>query len=143
MTEGTTLISCQWCEKRFQARRGGGSPQRFCGPKCRTLFWSGLRRLGEKAITAGVLTIADVKNGVMAACTPPRGGEPLLPLFDIAQGYTECPATLLRFLVEVERGTVASLVKLRFISRDQGGDLVAIIDALKRLGQAPNISRLV
>jgi hypothetical protein len=49
---------------------------------------------------------------------------------------------LLRFLVEVERDTVAWLVRLRFIKPDQGDDLAAIITALKRLGQAPSILRI-
>src|SRR5206468_8299162 len=99
MTGGTST-SCQWCERPFRARRGGGSKQRFCGAKCRTLFWTLLRRWGEQAIAAGTLTIADVKNGVVVrACTSPLGGEPLLPLFDIAHGYTESPGALLRFLV--------------------------------------------
>jgi hypothetical protein len=64
-----------------------------------------------------------------------------LPLSDIAQGYTECPGALLRFLVEVERGTVASLVKLGFIRPEQRDDLGAILVALKRVGQPPTIWR--
>ena len=61
---------CEWCEQPFQPRRGG-SPQRFCGPKCRSAFWSGLRRWGERAISAGILTIGDIRNGdpAAAACT--------------------------------------------------------------------------
>ena len=107
------------------------------------MFWSALRGWGEQAIAAGTLSIADVKNGVIVrACTPPQNSEPLLPLFDIAHGYTESPGALLRFLVEVESGTVASLVRLRFISPDQVDDLVAIIEALHRLARAPSISRI-
>jgi hypothetical protein len=54
--------SCQWCERHFRVRRGG-SPQRFCGAKCRTMFWSALRRWGERAVAAGIVTIADLRNG--------------------------------------------------------------------------------
>jgi hypothetical protein len=68
MTEETST-SCQWCAKPFQARRSGGSPRRFCCTKCRTTFWSALRRWGEHAIAAGTLTITDMKNGDRAACT--------------------------------------------------------------------------
>jgi hypothetical protein len=57
--------------------------------------------------------------------------------------YTVPPSALLRFLVEVERDTVAWLVQVGFIKPDQGDDLAAIIAALKRFGQGPNISRLV
>jgi hypothetical protein len=35
------------------------------------LFWSALRRWAERALSAGVLTIADIKNGDLAACTLP------------------------------------------------------------------------
>ena|SRR6516165_10699462 len=67
MTEGATA-SCPWCKAPFRPRRGG-SPQRFCGSKCRTEFWIALRRWGERAISVGILTIADIKNDDPAACT--------------------------------------------------------------------------
>jgi hypothetical protein len=35
-------------------------------------FWSALRRWGERAIDAGVFTVADIRNGDPAACTLPR-----------------------------------------------------------------------
>ena len=38
--------TCLWCEKPFRSRRGG-SRQRFCGSKCRMMFWSALRRWGS------------------------------------------------------------------------------------------------
>jgi hypothetical protein len=59
---------CEWCGRPFRPRRGG-SPQRFCGARCRTAFWSALRRWGERAVAAGILTIADIRNGDPAACT--------------------------------------------------------------------------
>jgi len=65
---------CQWCERPFEGRRGG-SPQRFCGAGCRTAFWSALRRWGERAIGAGVLTVADLRSGDPAACTPRPAAE--------------------------------------------------------------------
>jgi hypothetical protein len=55
-------------ERPFRARRGG-SPQRFCGSKCRMMFWSALRRWGEQAVAAGILTIGDIRSGSPAACT--------------------------------------------------------------------------
>ena len=71
MTEGISNL-CQWCERPFRARRGG-SPQRFCSAKHRSLFWSTLRRWGARAVAAGILTIADIRNGDPAACTLPGG----------------------------------------------------------------------
>jgi hypothetical protein len=65
---------CEWCGKPYRPRRGG-SPQRFCGSGCRTAFWSALRRWGERAIAAGVLTIPDVRNGDPAACTLLSGAD--------------------------------------------------------------------
>lgn len=59
---------CAWCGASFRPRRGG-SRQRFCGPKCRTAFWTALRQWGERAVAAGILTIGDIRNGDPAACT--------------------------------------------------------------------------
>ena len=61
MTTQETSTSCRWCERPFRARQGG-SPQRFCGARCRMMFWSALRRWGERAVAAGILTIADIKG---------------------------------------------------------------------------------
>jgi hypothetical protein len=60
--------TCRWCEKPFRPRRGG-SQQRFCGSKCRATFWSALRDWAERALAAGVLTVAEVRSGNPAACT--------------------------------------------------------------------------
>lgn len=63
-----TTSECLWCDRPYQPRRHG-SPQRFCGAGCRTAFWSALRRWGERAIEAGILTVADVRDGDPEACT--------------------------------------------------------------------------
>lgn len=39
--------------------------------KHRSLFWSALRRWGERAAAAGFLTVADIRNGDPVACTLP------------------------------------------------------------------------
>jgi hypothetical protein len=75
--------SCQWCERPFRVRRGG-SPQRFCGAKCRTIFWSALRRWGERAVAAGILTIPDIKNADPAACTLLLGATSPAPVGEAA-----------------------------------------------------------
>jgi hypothetical protein len=66
VTENPSL--CNWCGVPYRPRRGG-SRQRFCGPGCRTAFWSALRRWGERAIAAGILTVTDVRDGDPEACT--------------------------------------------------------------------------
>ena len=73
-----TLASCQWCEGPFRARRGG-SPQRFCSSKCRSAFWTALRRWGERAVAAGVLRLDQIRNGAPEACTLLPGGNSLAP----------------------------------------------------------------
>jgi hypothetical protein len=54
---------CLWCERPFPAHRGG-SPQRFCTARCRTAFWTALRRWGERAVSTGILAIADIRDRV-------------------------------------------------------------------------------
>jgi hypothetical protein len=131
--------SCQWCARPFQARRSGGSPQRFCCTKCRTMCWSALRRWGDQAIADGILTIADLKNGDVTACTLLESGEPILRLRDIGSGVPASPDRPLQFYVEVERGLVAGLVRLGFIRSNELNDLGAVISALRRIGQTPSI----
>jgi hypothetical protein len=91
MTEGTSA-PCQWCERPFQARRGG-SAQRFCGTKCRTMFWSALRRSGERALAAGVVTISDIRRADPAACTLPGAAisPPPVGLLDAAEIVEDKP----------------------------------------------------
>ena len=142
LASGPAATLCQWCETPFRARRGGGTPQRFCGPNCRTKFWSALRRWGEQAIATGVVTIPHVKNGIVAACTPPQDCESRVPLTGIKGGDIASTNAPLAFLVEVERDTIDWFVRLGFIAPDQDDDLVAIIGAFKRLGRAPSSSRV-
>jgi hypothetical protein len=75
--------ACYWCEQPFRLRRGG-SPQRFCGTACRSAFWSALRRWGERAIAAGILTIDDIRNGNPEACTLLPGRVSPAPACDAA-----------------------------------------------------------
>src|SRR6516162_7753378 len=68
MTPRVTALAC-----------GAGTPSvlgRFCRARCRTAFWSALRRWGKRAIAAGTLTVTDLRNGATAACT--LQGEPVL-----------------------------------------------------------------
>jgi hypothetical protein len=133
--------ACLWCACSFEPRRGG-TPQRFCGVECRTAFWSALRRWGERAVAAGILTIADLQSDSAPACTLPERGKPTLPLSDIERSDTALLDAPLRFLVEVEHSTLAGLVRLGFIYPEQRDDVAAIIASLKRIGRVPRISRI-
>jgi hypothetical protein len=73
----TTSPGCLWCGRPFPVRRGG-SRQRFCCAGHRTMFWGAARKWAERAVTVGILTVADIKNGAPAACTlRPSGMSPL------------------------------------------------------------------
>ena len=138
MTDGFSSL-CQWCERPFRARRGG-SPQRFCGARCRMLFWSALRRFGERGLADGLMTMTDIRTGVTAACTLRQSTERLSPLPDNRRGGDAPPDAPLRFFVDLERDRIAWLVRLRLIKPNEAHDLVVILTALKRIGLAPSIS---
>lgn len=59
---------CLWCRQPLTPRRGG-SPKRFCCAEHRLMFWHAARQWAERAITAGILTIGDLKKGAPEACT--------------------------------------------------------------------------
>ena len=82
----------------------------------------------------------DIETGSAAACTVPQCAELLPPLPDTTRTNFVCPDEPLRFFVEVERSTIASLCALRLIPPNAADDLAAILTALKRIGLAPSIS---
>lgn len=63
------LPSCFWCNRPFRARRDGGRTQRFCRPSCRRAFHAAARAWALDAIATGVMTVADLKNGLPATRT--------------------------------------------------------------------------
>jgi hypothetical protein len=105
------------------------------------LFWSALRRSGERALAEGILTMADIRTGVPAACTLRQSTERLSPLpRDNRRGGNAPPDAPLRFFVDLERDRIAWLVRLRLIKPNEAHDLVVILTALKRIGLTPSIS---
>jgi hypothetical protein len=126
---------CGWCEQPFRPRHGG-SPQRFCGSKCRTAFWSALRRWGERAVAAGILTITDIRSGDSAACTLP--GACLSPP-PVSQGQGDMIVSF-----EVGAGATAELVELGWLpapdcDRDAlARALVGLIDRAIRARVTPS-----
>ena len=63
-----TLPVCLWCKRPFRPRHGG-SPQRFCCAGHRMAFWSAARRWAETAVASGFLSVDDIRNGAIEACT--------------------------------------------------------------------------
>jgi hypothetical protein len=82
---------CLWCGRPFSARRGG-SPKRFCCATHRTAFWSALRRWGERAVAAGVVTVADIRNAAPARCTLLPGGNSPAPISEPQKATPVAPA---------------------------------------------------
>jgi hypothetical protein len=138
MADGFSKL-CEWCEQPFRARRGG-SPQRFCGARCKKMYWSAVRGFGERALANGILTMADIRTGIAVACTLPQRTELLSPLPETSRSNSAPPGALLRFSVEVERSIVAWLGTTRLIKPNEAHDLAAILTALQRIGLTPSIS---
>ena len=57
---------CGWCEKGFTPRRDGGKRQVFCRPACRRAFDAAGRRFVAEAITCGLLSLDQIRNGAAA-----------------------------------------------------------------------------
>jgi len=135
-----SLLICQWCSERFKARRGG-SPQRFCSVRCRTGFWSALRRAGERALATGLVSIDALRNGRSEACTL-EGMQEAVPQYPEIGSTRRPPAEPpKRFAVEVPQDLLAALVfrhhEIRFSEQD---DVAAVLSALARLGHKPKIT---
>jgi hypothetical protein len=79
------------------------------------------------------LTVQDLRSSGAVAYTLPQRGEPPLPLSNNGRDETALSATPLKFVAEVERDTVAWLVRLRFIPADRRDDFLAILAALQRV----------
>src|SRR5712675_1640877 len=107
-------LACLWCSRSFEPRRGG-SRQTYCRPACRAAYHKAARLWCEREIADGRLTVQDLRSDVAVAYTLPQRGEPPLPLSNNGCAEIALPDAPLKFVAEVERDTVAWLVKLRFI----------------------------
>jgi hypothetical protein len=99
---------CLWCERPFRTRRGG-SPKRFCSAAHRMAFWSALRRLGEKAIAAGILTVADVRDGDPATCTLHTSGASRTPDIEASKPAIATPAAGTGEAIELRLGEMTAM----------------------------------
>jgi hypothetical protein len=133
---------CPWCDSQFRPRQTGGRAQRFCRPSCRRAFHAAARNWALGAIVNGALGVEDIRNSAPATRALRRGGGTAGPGLDTRSPSHACPYPLARFLVEVPKSTIEAFVRFGFIASDQQDDLAAIIGALRRLGQAPAVSRI-
>src|SRR6266481_7623004 len=120
MTVQPAEAKCSWCGQELQLRRGG-SPQRFCSTKHRSLFWSTLRRWGARAVAAGIVTIADIRNGDPTACTLP--GAPISRPPASAERQDCISDNFSRLLDEMDgilgEPTIELLIRLGWLTRDR------------------------
>ncbi|MCZ6674230.1 MAG: hypothetical protein O7C75_14980, partial [Verrucomicrobia bacterium] len=85
-----------WCDKPFERRTTGGSPQRHCSTDCRLAFHRAARRWAEKAVLAGRLTVEELKDADCTAYTLVGG---VISASAVARGHRgpdRVPATPLR-----------------------------------------------
>jgi len=135
MTVQPVEAKCSWCGQELQLRRGG-SPQRFCSTKHRSLFWS-LRRWGARAVAAGILTIADIRNGDPAACTLPGAPTSSAPQpSSPAEAQKDLSDDFSRLLDEMDEilgePTIALLTRLGWLARNRQKDPAAVAHGLCR-----------
>jgi hypothetical protein len=105
------------------------------------MFWSALRRSGERALAEGILTVTDLRTGVPIACTLHQCTKLRSPLpADTTRGDRAFPEAPLKFSVEVEHSTIAWLVRLGLIPPNETRGLAAILVAMNRIGLTPSIS---
>jgi len=105
-------LPCSWCGQAFTPRRGG-SQQTYCRAACRAAYHKAARQGCERAIADGRLTVQDLREVLQQRIRFQNAPSRCCRYPTVARGYTESPGALLQFLVEVERGTVTSLIGLR------------------------------
>lgn len=130
-------LACLWCGRSFEPRRGG-SQQTYC----RAAYHKAARQRCERAIADGRLTVQDLRSAAAVAYSLPQRGDPPVPLSNNGCDEIALLNAPLKFVAEVDRDTVAWLVKLRFMPADRRDDFLAILAALNRVGLTPTISRV-
>jgi hypothetical protein len=93
-------------------------------------------------ISAGVLTVDELRDGFAATRALHRSGDQLPPLLVTGSLDNTLLGPVTQFLVEVPRYTIESIIRFGFIRPDQQDDFAAITGALRYLGQAPSITRI-
>ena len=54
--------NCQWCQKDFQPRESGGSPQKFCDRDCKRLFEKSIRQWASNKYSKGSLKLPELHH---------------------------------------------------------------------------------
>ena len=53
---------CKWCQKDYQQRESGGSPQKFCGRECKRLFEKSIRQWAYNEHAKGSLNLSKLQH---------------------------------------------------------------------------------
>ena len=64
----TEFAQCPWCGEPFTPKTVGGHRKKFCSARCRNRYHAAARQWVQKAVSVGLLSIADLKV-VQASCT--------------------------------------------------------------------------
>lgn len=55
-------IRCPWCDRPFEPREKGGTPQRFCSAPCRSEYHTACRQLGDQLVSLGIVAMPELKS---------------------------------------------------------------------------------
>ena len=53
---------CEWCQREYEPRNSGGSPQKFCTKKCKRLFEKSIRQWAYDERTKGKLNLSELQS---------------------------------------------------------------------------------
>ena len=91
------------------------------------MFWSNLRRWGARAVAAGILTIADIRNGHPAACTLP-GAPVSRPL--VAEEQDDFDRLLDEMDEILGESTIPLLIRLGWLAPGRQRNHAAVVHGL-------------
>ena len=64
----TAPAKCDWCGNPFEPRKFGRHEKRFCSTRCKDQFHTAARRYVDQAISAGAISVDDLK-AAQSSCT--------------------------------------------------------------------------
>ena len=53
---------CEWCQREYEPRNSGGSPQKFCTKQCKRLFEKSIRQWAYDERTKGKLNLSELQS---------------------------------------------------------------------------------
>ena len=53
---------CEWCQREYEPRNSGGSPQKFCTKQCKRLFEKSIRQWSYKQHAQCKLNLSELQS---------------------------------------------------------------------------------